>query len=162
MESGDWNQLKNKVGGSRDSGSSNMSGDDDKANLQFVEREAMCLLTMVEDAAELQKIFGILTVDCPETLHGKSALLLKYLLRHLNSEDLEKSDDGGLSTFLKLYECLSQETKDQSNLKKKEELEVDKKKENINLREKIKIKPLFDVQKLKDFKISGTVGAPAR
>ena len=63
---------------------------------------------------ELEQIFVALPLDCPETLRGKTKPLLKHLLRYLNSETVEESEDGGLSIFLKLYGCLTTDSSGQT------------------------------------------------
>ena len=128
-----------------------------------MEREALFLLTGIDDAEELQRIYAALPLDCPETLHGKTHSLLKYLLRYLNSEEIEQSEDAGHALFLKLYDCVTAERKPEvvpDESEDKNNIKTEKKKNSVT--EKVKRKPLFDVQKLKDFKISGTIGGPEK
>ena len=128
-----------------------------------MEREALFLLTGIDDAEELQRIYAALPLDCPETLHGKPHSLLKYLLRYLNSEEIEQSEDAGHALFLKLYDCVTAERKPEvvpDESEEKNNIKTEKKKNSVT--EKVKRKPLFDVQKLKDFKISGTIGGPEK
>ena len=124
-----------------------------------VEKEAMFLLASVDDAKELEDLCTSLEVTVPEQLRGKSKSLRKFLLRHLNSETVETSDDGGMALFLKSHECLTtsgDKTVQTSNLKIEENSET---KVNSELPVAAKSRrPLFDALKLKDFKISGTIG----
>ena len=76
-----------------------------------VERDALFLLGGVTDAGQLEKIYAVLPLDCPVALKGKPKQLYKHLLRHLSSEEIEKSEDEGLSIFLKLREHLTEEAK---------------------------------------------------
>ena len=50
---------------------------------------------------------GILSLDVSEQKKGNHKLLLKSILRQLNSEEVEKSDDGGFSSYKKLHDHLS-------------------------------------------------------
>ena len=115
-----------------------------------VEKEAMFLLASVDDANELEDLCTSLEVTVPEQLRGKSKSLRKFLLRHLNSETVETSDDGGMALFLKLHECLTtsgDKTVQTSNLKIEENSET-----------KVKSELPVAALKLKDFKISGKIG----
>ena len=49
---------------------------------------------------------GIMGLDVPKQMKGNHKLLLKYILRQLNSEDIEGSDDGGCSWYVKLHDQL--------------------------------------------------------
>ena len=60
-----------------------MSADD-------IEREALFLLTGLTEVAELESVYAELSVEIPETCRGKTSLLLKFFLRYLNSEALER------------------------------------------------------------------------
>ena len=129
-----------------------------------VEREALFLLGGVNNAVDLEGIYTVLPLECPQELKGKPKPLYKYLLRHLSSETVENSDDGGLALFLKLREHLTPAMKAEvttaaviSQLEGNGSLSNPKVSEDKTV--KLKSKPLFDVQKLKDFKISGTIGS---
>ena len=124
----------------------------DGVDPEEVEREVMFLLTGIREAGELEKLCTVVPLTLPEEIRGKTKSILKFLLRHLNSEDVENSSDGGLATFLKLYECLT-ERKTDAKTKKTEENEP-----LLSAETHGQVRPLFDVQKLKDFKISGIIG----
>ena len=130
-----------------------------------VEKEVNFLLAGLNTAEELEEICGPLDLEVTAAIHGKTKPLYKFLLRHLNSETAEASDDGGLSSFLKVYDCLSGTGVDKKG-KKSSEVNV----LNAGLEQKpklfnpsfngttVKRTPLFDLQKLKDFKIHGVIG----
>ena len=75
-------------------------------------------------------------------------------MRHLNSSTLEATEDQGLSTFLKLHSFLTAE----------KEVKTESAHETIKTHKVAseEPKPLFDVRKLKDFKINGTIGGPEK
>ena len=54
------------------------------------------MLTLM-DADSLACAYGILDLNAPEQKKGNCNVLLKYILRNLNSEDVEGSDDGSSS-----------------------------------------------------------------
>ena len=102
------------------------------------------------NAAELEEVYTLIDLDCKEELKGKKNNLLKCLLKHLCDPD--GKDDGGLSTMLVIQKHLNKEV-DKKDTPKQEIID-----KNI-----LPSKPLsetkIDVMKLKDFKISGTIGS---
>ena len=58
------------------------------------------------DADSLACDFGIMDFIDPEQTKGNLKLLLKYVLRQLNSEDAKGSDDGSSSLYRKLHDHL--------------------------------------------------------
>ena len=50
--------------------------------------------------------FGILSLDIPEQKKGNFKVLLKYIFRLLNSEEVGGCDDGGSSCYVKLHDHL--------------------------------------------------------
>ena len=60
------------------------------------------------DAESLQCAYGIIKLDVPESKKGNQHLLFKYLVRHLNSEEVEAREDGGAEYFKKLHGFLVQ------------------------------------------------------
>ena len=128
-----------------------------------VEREVIVLLGEVDTDTELEDLCAAISLDVPDQIKGDVRLLHRYLIRQLNSEDVEKLDDEGLSLYLTLYDKLT--TK-----------EDDKKKINTNVLNSTPMsqvssgggnggiarrRPLFDMQKLKEFKIDGKIGGAA-
>ena len=132
-----------------------------------IESEVTKMLTYL-DAESLQCAYGIIELDVPESKRGNKYLLFKYLVRHLNSEEVEAREDGGFEFFQKLHGFLikhfkSPEKKPDENQNQKKGLADSK----IKTETEIKVEnPLprpqtsetFCLQKLKDFKISGCIG----
>ena len=54
----------------------------------------------------MQIVCGILGLDVSEKKKGNLKLLLKFILRQFNTEDVERNDDGGSSWYTKLYNHL--------------------------------------------------------
>ena len=127
-----------------------------------IESEVTKMLTYL-DAESLQCACNV-----PESKRGSKYLLLKYLVRCLNSEEVEAREDGGFEFFQKLHGFLikhfkSPEKKPDENQNQKKGLADSK----IKTESEIKVEnPLprpqtseaFCLQKLKDFKISGCIG----
>ena len=131
-----------------------------------IESEVTKMLTYL-DAESLQCAYGIVQLDVSESKRGNNYLLFKYLVRHLNSEELEAREDGGFEFFQKVHGFLikhkSPEKKPDENQNQKKGLADSK----IKIESGIKVEnPLpcpqtsrtFCLQKLKDFKISGCIG----
>ena len=59
------------------------------------------------DANGLYCARRIVGLDVPEQKKGNQKFLLKFLLRKLNSEEVETNEDGGASWFQKLHDHLS-------------------------------------------------------
>ena len=79
-----------------------------------------CKLLWKLDAESLQCAYGIIELDVPESKKVNQHLLLKNLVRHLNSEEAEAREDGGLHFFQKLLGFLSKHLK----LKRKQEMNL--------------------------------------
>ena len=62
------------------------------------------------DAASLACACEILALVVPEQKKGNLRLLLKYILRQFDSEDVEGSVDGGFSWYMKLHNYLNKFT----------------------------------------------------
>ena len=116
------------------------------------ERDALQMLTSVDDAGTLQQLCELVELQVPNTAVGKSNVLLKLLLRHLNSQEVADKEDGGLSLFLAIIDFLSPKVKEESST-------VTEEKGSGKIEKALSANPTFDVLKLKDFKISGTIGA---
>ena len=71
-----------------------------------LETEVLSMLAML-DTDSLHCACGIVGLDVPEEKKGNQNLLLKFLLRKSNSEEVEASQDGGASWFQKLHNHLS-------------------------------------------------------
>ena len=132
---------------------------------ETLEREVMLKLAKVDKAEELEAIYDAISLDVPTELRGKIKPLYKNLLRFLNSEDMESSDDEGLGFFLEVYSCLKSEVKSEEGVSASDKGVKTEFRSNggssvcgANLQKASQKKPLFDVQKLKDFKISGMIG----
>ena len=67
-----------------------------------IESEVTKMLTYL-DAESLQCAYGIIELDVPESKRGNKYRLFKYLVRHLNSEEVEAREDGGFEFFQKLH-----------------------------------------------------------
>ena len=74
--------------------------------MENLETEVHSMLTKL-DADHLHCACGIIGLDVPEEKKGNQNFLLKFLLRKLNSEEMEASQDVGVSWFQKLHDHLS-------------------------------------------------------
>ena len=83
----------------------------------------------------------------------KRFLILKLLLKHLYSDDIENSDDSGLSTFLKIHSMLDSDIK-------KEIKPENVRNEFENGNQGISASGLGNIalHRLREFKINGIVG----
>ena len=73
--------------------------------VENLETEVLGMLNLI-DADSLACACRILGLDVPQQKKGNHTLLLKYILRWLNSEDIEGNDDGGSSWYAKLQDYL--------------------------------------------------------
>ena len=114
-----------------------------------------CLTT--SDVGKLVEVCGILGIDIPETKQGTKSLILK-LVRFLHSEDLEGMEDHGHSTFLNLHTVIKDNMENGQPFGVKTEVEGEEIVKNHT--EVVVTEPRFDTkfQRLKEFKISGTIG----
>ena len=74
--------------------------------MENLETEVLGMLAML-DADGLHCACGIVGLDVSEEKKGNQKLLLRFLLRKLNSEGVEVSQDGGACWFQKLHDHLS-------------------------------------------------------
>ena len=72
-------------------------------NMENLETKVLEMLAL-RDANSLCCACGILGLVVPDQKKGILKLLLKYILRHFNSEDVEGSNDGGSSWYTKLHD----------------------------------------------------------
>ena len=144
--------------------------------LDDLEREVNVLLAGVESVEDFQKIFEVIALPNPQLQGNEEETPKRYykaLLKHLVSDDVEDSDDKGMQVFLKIYNHLviDQEDTSMSDVKPNPLNSVHPKnsKQNgvlpshnnnsFNSSGGVRRKPLFDVQKLKEFKLDGTIGS---
>ena len=71
--------------------------------MENLETKVLEMLAL-RDANSLCCARGILGLVVPDQKKGILKLLLKYILRHFNSEDVEGSNDGGSSWYTKLHD----------------------------------------------------------
>ena len=71
--------------------------------MENVENEMLGMLTMM-DADSFACACGILDSVVPEQKKGNLKLLLKYILRQFNFEDVKGSDVGGSSRYTELHD----------------------------------------------------------
>ena len=146
-----------------------MTDQDNKAEKEQEELERKCWnsLMLVEDAKVLEEIGKALDLEISADIVGKTNLLFKFLLRSLNAESVQDSEDHGCAMFLKLWDLLEGEIKDiKENLEIKVENTIEllkPKNENVIGLSKKEIgigenNPIFDIRKLKELKISGKIG----
>ena len=148
-------------------------------NPHQVECEVIHMLLKLEYES-LQCAYGIIQLQVPESKKGNQHLLFKNLVRQLSSEEVGAREDDGLHLFQKLHGFLSKHFKAPGKTKGKplvseQGLFVDVKqpfysKEFINSTKERETKTesfvhhplnnnkMFCLQKLKDFKISGSIG----
>ena len=79
---------------------------DDALEPEEVESACWEKLAAVTDPVKLQEICAALELQVPPTQVGKRNFLYKLVLKHLNSDAVESSEDQGLSKFLKLHDML--------------------------------------------------------
>lgn len=103
------------------------------------------------DADTLQKVCSGISLVIPPDKAGKKYLILRLLLKHLHSDEVEQSEDEGLSTFLKISTDL--EIVHKSHVKVEDVHNVSTGLGNLETN-----MAKFSVQRLREFKISGTVG----
>ena len=136
-----------------------------------------CMLAML-DANGLYCARRIVGLDVPEQKKGNQKFLLKFLLRKLNSEEVETNEDGGASWFQKLHDHLSKYFQPGGQTKFWPETELSNKglfaptynnnvntnvspdSEQQNQSSHPPIRSFYNLQWLKDFKINGSIGGP--
>lgn len=149
--------------------------------LEDVEREVSILLAGVESIEEFQEIYTVIGLAVPTLEQGVVDTPKRYykaLVRHLLSDEVENSDDKGQQIFLKIYDRLTggdEDTKTDVRVEGKpndtaqpnvvqtvknlsSSSQVSKLNSSVNSNGGARRKPLFDVQKLKEFKLDGTIG----
>ena len=123
-----------------------------------VRTDVFTMLSLLEDPENLMIIAKMLHITIPKPKQGNRTFILRILLRYLNSEEVEQFADEGHETFLELQKTLKaffDESKllaeikaDPTSTPKREHVLFDP------------TKPKFvSIQKLKDFKISRTIGS---
>ena len=130
------------------------------------------------DADGLYCARRIVGLDVPEQKKINQKFLLKFLLRKLNSEEVETNEDGGASWFQKLHDHLSKyfQPGGQTTFRPKTELSnedlfaptynnnvntnVSPDSEQQNQSSHPPIRSFYNLQWLKDFKINGSIGGP--
>ena len=143
--------------------------------MENLETEVLSMPAML-DVGSLHCACGIVELDVPEEKKGNQNFLLKFLLRKLNSEELEASQDGGASWFQKLRDHLSKyfQPGGQVKFQPKTELSneglfaptynnnmntnVSSNIEQQNQSSNVPIRPFYNLQRLKDLKINGSIG----
>lgn len=122
-----------------------------------VERDVMFLLGGVVDPAELEEICTVLSLKVPDALKGKVKPLYKLVMRYLTSEEVENMEDQGKKIFLLLRDHLShsEDWKGSAEIPGSGEEPTGSKVTSSRV-------SMVDVQRLKDFKISGTIGCSER
>ena len=75
-------------------------------NDERLQSEVIGMLSVLE-LVDLQSVAQRLMLEVNSTIKGNKCLLLRVILRFLNSEEVEESRDGGLGMFLDLHESIS-------------------------------------------------------
>ena len=145
--------------------------------MENLETEVLVLSAML-DADSLHSACWMLGLDVPEEKKGNQKLLLKFLLRKLNSEEVEASQDRGASWFQKLHDHLSKHLQPEGQIKFRPKTElfneglfaptynnnvntnVSSNSEQQNQSSHPPIRSFYNLQRLKDFKINGSIGRP--
>ena len=140
-----------------------MSNDETQLDPDQVERDVLSWVASLHELNVLEGICTTLELEIPNTVEGNTNKVLKFLLRHLNSQELVDKEDNGLSIFLKVYSEIPPKQEHIDVIPKKEIPPIDtvavtQTGVGGNLREKQTI----DILKLKDFKINGTIGGPEK
>ena len=127
-----------------------------------IQAEVLQWLRLV-DLDVLQGFCDELKVTIPVSKQGNKSLIIKLLVRHLHSEATEALEDQGESIFLKLHSDMEEDLKTKgvdigipTEKVNPGEIQMDRKPD-------IKIEPgardfITKVQKLREFKISGSIG----
>ena len=133
-----------------------------------IQAEVLQWLRLV-DLDALEGFCDELKVTIPVSKQGNKSLIIKLLVRHLHSEATEALDDQGDSVFLKLHSDMEEavKTKGVDNgiptaKINPDEIKMDRKPFSA-IKHDIKIEPgerdfITKVQKLREFKISGSIG----
>ena len=145
--------------------------------MENLETEVLGMLSML-DAYKLHCAFRIVGLDAREEKKNNQKLLLKFLLKKLNSKEVEESQDGGTSWFQKLHDHLSEcfQPGRQTKFQLKTELSLEglfaptyNNKMNTNVSSNSEqqnqsshppIRSFINLQWLKDFKTNGSIGGP--
>ena len=92
-------------------------------------------------------------ITIPDDKKDNQSYLLKMVLRHLTSDAILTSEDGGAAIFLKLYQELGGELKVQSVKKEAVLPPLERDEESVTA---------LSYHKLRQFKINGTIGDPGQ
>ena len=122
-----------------------------------VEMEVFQWLPQV-DAVKLEEVCGSLNITIPEAKKGNKSLILKLILRTLNSEVFEALDDSGLSSFLNIHTMLKDIVHIEHESHDKVKTEGIGNKHPI-FHEQFRGNPDLKVQRLREFKINGSIGS---
>ena len=118
--------------------------------------EEFCLKMLPETSVEfLTGLCDEFRIVIPGDKADNKAYLVKVVLRHLTSADIENSEDQGTAIFLKLYNELGGELKPEA-LQPKQEAPLD------NSGGESIVNETLSYRKLRLFKINGTIGDPGQ
>ena len=120
-----------------------VNGDEDTGELEM---KCWSTLIKIKDAKVLEEIYNKLEIQIPPGHVGKAKLLFKFLLRKLNSEDVQNSEDKGLGWFLKLWDVLSEgvDVPPRAGIKGEPDGET--------------VNSVLDIGRMKELKINGRIG----
>ena len=71
-----------------------------------LEKKCWSRLMLIKDAKVLEEICTALEIEIPPGHASKTNFLCKLLLRKLNSEEIQNSEDHGCAYFLKCWDVL--------------------------------------------------------
>ena len=130
--------------------------------------ESRCWRMLAEEKKSqvLEELCTAFGLTIPPATSGKRNLLYKLLIKYLNSDPIQESDDQGLSTFLKLNELHTiakvapddvtvEQVPDQEKTVK---VTAVKKETDVQGMEDKMASSYFDIQKMKELKINGKIG----
>ena len=119
--------------------------------------ESFCVKMLPETSVEfLTGLCDEYRIVVPDGKTEDHSYLVKVLLRHLTSADVENSDDHGVAIFLKLYNELGEELKTINLQPKREHAPTGGGGAGHTVSESL------SYHKLRQFKINGTIGDPGQ
>ena len=141
-----------------------MSTDEAQLDPDKVERDVLSWVASLHELTVLEEICTTLELEIPNTVEGNINKVLKFLLRHLNSQELVDKEDNGLSVFLKIYSAIppKQEIIDIIPENESPPIDIAAVKQTVVGGNLGKEKHTIDILKLKDLKINGTIGGPEK
>ena len=120
--------------------------------------ESFCVKMLPETSVEfLTGLCDEYRIVVPEEKAEDHSYLVKVLLRHLTSADVENSDDQGAAIFLKLYNELGEELKTTNLQPKREHAPT-----GGGGAAGHTVSESLSYHKLRQFKINGTIGDPGQ